>query len=192
MQLLLDFLPVLLFFGAYVVTDDFFTAITVLVVAAPIVFIGQWLMTRKVNKVSLISTALVVVLGALSLVSENKAFIIWKPTVLYWGLAAALLVSEWVAERPLVRVLMSAAAGDESLQIPDDKWATLNRMWAAFFVFAGILNIYVAYTFSEATWVKFKLFGLLGLTFLFVVAQAFWMVQFMEAEEDASEEAADD
>lgn len=48
-------------------------------------------------------------------------------------------------------------------------------MWVVFFIFAGCLNIYVAFSFSEAVWVKFKVFGLLALTFIFVIIQAVWM-----------------
>ncbi|MEM7431767.1 MAG: inner membrane-spanning protein YciB [Pseudomonadota bacterium] len=184
MQLLIDFLPILLFFGAYVITGNLFNAIAVIIVAAPFAFLVQWLMTRKINKISAISTLLVVVLGGLSLWLDNKAFFIWKPTALYIGLAVAFLASEFFAEKPFVRRMMEVAGGDEPIQLPEEKWCTLNRVWAAFFVFAGALNIWVAYTFSEPTWVKFKLFGLFGLTAIFIVGQAFWLAKYIETSDD--------
>ena len=73
---------------------------------------------------------------------------------------------------------------DEPLQLSRQKWVKLNLMWVVFFVFAGGLNIYVAYNYAEETWVNFKLFGLLGLTFVFIVAQSFWLAQNMK--QDAS------
>ena len=63
------------------------------------------------------------------------------------------------------------------LDLPDEKWAALNFSWVLFFLIAGGLNIYVAYMYSEATWVKFKLFGLIGLTVVFIVGQSFWLAK---------------
>jgi intracellular septation protein len=48
-------------------------------------------------------------------------------------------------------------------------------MWIVFFVVEGALNLYVAYNFDEATWVNFKLFGLMGITLLFALAQGVWI-----------------
>ena len=62
-------------------------------------------------------------------------------------------------------------------------------MWVAFFVFAGGLNIYVAYSFSQPVWVKFKVFGLLGLTFVFVIIQAIWMTKVSNRHESEIEKS---
>ena len=60
-----------------------------------------------------------------------------------------------------------------------------------FFVFAGFLNLYVVYNYDTDTWVNFKLFGVMGLTFAFVIAQAFYMTRHIEEETElASSEAS--
>ena len=183
MQLLVDFLPIVLFFTAYVLTKDLFVAVAVLMVVAPLVFIVQWFLTRKINKISAASTVLVVILGGATLISGDSVFIFWKPTVLYWAAAIAFLVSQYVGERPLVQRMMQAATKDTDapFQLSDDNWAKLNVLWVVFFVLAGGINIYVAYNFAEKTWVNFKLFGLLGLTFVFIVAQSLWLAKHMDA-----------
>ncbi len=179
MQLLLDFLPIVLFFTAYVFTKDLLVAVAVLMVVAPIAFTVQWFVTRKINKISAASTLLVVVLGGATLVSGDSVFIFWKPTVLYWAVAIAFLASQFFGDKPFIRRMMEAASKDsgESIQLTPVKWANLNLTWVIFFVVAGALNIYVAYNYAESTWVNFKLFGLLGLTFVFIVAQSFWLAR---------------
>ena len=63
----------------------------------------------------------------------------------------------------------------EELTLAGEDWRTLNIMWVLYFLVAGAANIFVAYRFSEAVWVNFKLFGLFGLTFLFLLLQAWWL-----------------
>ena len=179
MQLLIDFLPIVLFFAAYFVTDDFYSALLVIMVAAPVAMLIQWLMTKTFSKMTAISTLLVVVLGGGALLLDNKMIFLWKPTVFYWLAAIVFLASQYVGEKPIIRRLMDAASGqsDESIQLDETQWNTLNLAWVIFFVVAGALNIYVAYAYSEPTWVKFKLFGLIGLTIVFIIGQSFWLAK---------------
>jgi len=74
---------------------------------------------------------------------------------------------------------MTSISADE-LRLPATIWRQLNLMWVGFFVFAGALNIYVAYQFDEATWVNFMLFGLFGLTFVFLLLQSLWLSRFID------------
>ena len=106
--------------------------------------------------------------------------------MLYLAVSIAFLTSQFVGDKPFIQRMMEAAIkdSDEPLQLSRAKWSKLNLMWVVFFVFAGGLNIYVAYNYPEETWVNFKLFGLLGLTFVFIVAQSFWLAQNMK--QDAS------
>lgn len=185
MQLLIDFLPIVLFFTAYVVTKELLIAVAVLMVVAPLAFIAQWILTRKVNKISAASTVLVVVLGGATLISGDSVFIIWKPTVLYWAAAIAFLASQYMSERPFIRRMMEAASKspDDQIQLDANNWAKLNLLWVVFFVFAGSINIYVAYNFTEEAWVNFKLFGLLGMTFLFIIGQSIWLSRHIQSDE---------
>jgi len=181
MPLLIDFLPIVLFFAAYFITDDFFTALLVIMVAAPLAFALQWFMTRTFNKISAVSTALVVVLGGGALLLDNKMIFLWKPTVFYWLAAIAFFGSQFIGAKPFIQRLMEAAGAtaDSQLELLKSQWVKLNFAWVVFFAVAGALNIYVAYSYPESTWVKFKLFGLMGLTFVFIVAQSIWLAKQM-------------
>ena len=186
MQLLVDYLPILVFFGTYIATKDIFFAIVAIMVVAPIVLAGQWFLTRKLNKMTAISTALVVAFGGITLLLDNPVFFYWKPTVFYWAFALACLGSHFIGEKTIVQRMMQAASQgtDQAIELPTDKWRTLNLMWIAYAVVSGAINIYVAYTFSEPTWVKFKLFGLLGLTIVFLVIQSIWIASIIEEQPD--------
>jgi intracellular septation protein len=169
MQLLLDYIPIVIFIVAYF-NKDIFYATGALMIAMPIVLLIQLVMTKKLNRIFAASTVLVLLLGGFTLAFRNPTFLYWKPTVLNWAFALAFLGSQWIGEKPLVRRMLGAAAN-----LKDDQWIRLNQIWVAFFVVVGAVNIYVAYSFSEAFWVKFKLFGMLGITLAFVIVQSIWL-----------------
>ncbi len=169
MQLLTDFLPLLFFFAAYLYEDLYF-AVGVLMVAMPIGLVLKTYLTKKLDKIYLGSTLFLLVFGSATLFFRNPLFLYWKPTVFYGVVSIAFLASQWIGDKTLVERLFAQAA-----ELRREQWVKLNLMWVVFFIFAGCLNIYVALSFSEATWVKFKVFGLLALTLVFVVIQAIWM-----------------
>ena len=179
MQLLIDFLPIVLFFAAYFISDDFYTALLVIMVASPVAMAVQYVMTKTFNKMTAVSTLLVVVLGGGALLLDNKMVFLWKPTVFYWAAALVFLASQFVGDKPIIQRLMEAAGSgpDDPIQLTDQQWNTLSLAWVVFFVVAGALNIYVAYVYSEPTWVKFKLFGLIGLTLVFIIGQSVWLAK---------------
>lgn len=169
MQLFIDYIPIVVFIAAYFFKDIYF-ATAVLMGVMPVILGLQWLATRKVNRIYLASTGLVLVLGTATLFFRNPAFLYWKPTVLNWVIALVFLASQWIGEKPVVQRMLEKAAELDARQ-----WQTLNLMWVAFFVFVGGVNIFVAYSFSEAFWVNFKLFGMLGMTVIFVIIQSVWL-----------------
>jgi intracellular septation protein len=169
MQLFVDYIPIVVFILAYFYKDIFF-ATGVLMAVMPVVLVLQWLMTKKINKIYAASTALVLVLGGATLAFRNPTFLYWKPTVLNWLIAIVFLGSQWVGEKTIVQRMLGSAA-----ELNPDQWVRLNQIWVVFFVIVGGVNLYVAYSFSEAFWVKFKLFGMLGLTLVFVIIQSIWL-----------------
>ena len=169
MQLLVDYIPLVVFILAYFYQDIFF-ATGMLMVAMPVVLVLQWLMTKKINKIYAASTVLVLVLGGATLAFRNPAFLYWKPTVLNWLIAIVFLGSQWIGDKTVVQRMLENAA-----ELNADQWVRLNQIWVVFFSIVGGINIYVAYNFSEAFWVKFKLFGMLGLTLIFVIIQSVWL-----------------
>ena len=177
MKLVFDLFPVILFFVAYKVTD-IYTA-TAVAIAATIVQI-IWVKVRrgKVDKMLWISFGIITVMGGATLLFHDPTFIKWKPTVLYWAFATVLVGAEFLFKRNLIRAMM-----EQQLTLPDFVWTRLSLSWAAFFVLMGFVNLYVAYNFSENTWVNFKLFGGLGLMLVFVVIQGLLLARFVESEE---------
>jgi intracellular septation protein len=174
MQLLFDFLPVIAFFVAYQFAG-IYVATVVIIVATVIQVSIHWLRTRRINPMHVVSAGLVLVFGGLTLWIHDTAFIMWKPTVLNWLFAIAFLVSlsRRFGDRPLIQRLMSAT--DAEFELSPVLWRQLNWMWIGFFVLMGAANLAAFQYLDEATWVKFKVFGLLGLTAVFIVAQGFWI-----------------
>ncbi len=169
MQLLVDYIPIVAFILASFYKDIFF-ATGVLMAVMPIVLLLQWLMTKKINKIYAASTVLVLVLGGATLAFRNPTFLYWKPTVLNWLIAIVFLGSQWIGEKTIVQRMLGNAA-----ELSPAQWLRLNHIWVVFFIIVGGVNLYVAYNFSEAFWVKFKLFGMLGLTLVFVIIQSIWL-----------------
>ena len=182
MQLLVDYIPIVIFIAAYFYKDIFF-ATGVLMIVMPVLLIGQWLVTKKVNKIYAASTVLVIVLGGATLFFRNPTFLYWKPTVLNWAAAVVFFGSQWVGEKTIVQRMLGNAA-----ELAAEQWVRLTYIWVAFFLFVGGLNLYVAYNFEEAFWVKFKLFGMLGITLVFVIIQSIWLTYAAQKNETPSQE----
>jgi len=206
MKLLFDFLPIILFFVAFKVADankaaaaafatSHFSFVvsggivgpeeapvllaTVVVVIATLAQVA-WLLARgkKIDLMLWVSLALVVVMGGLTIWLHSETFIKWKPTLLYWVMATALLVA-WLGWRKnLIRTLLG-----EQLTLPEPVWQRLNTAWTAFFVLMGALNLWVAYNFATPTWVNFKLFGIMGLLLVFALGQGLYLSRYMSDEE---------
>ncbi len=183
MQLLVDYIPLVVFILAYFYQDIFF-ATGMLMVAMPVVLVLQWLMTKKINKIYAASTVLVLVLGGATLAFRNPTFLYWKPTVLNWLIAIVFLGSQWIGDKTVVQRMLENAA-----ELSADQWVRLNQIWVVFFSIVGGINLYVAYNFSEAFWVKFKLFGMLGLTLVFVIIQSVWLTLATQKNAAATEDS---
>jgi len=181
MKFLFDLFPILLFFAAYKLYDIYVA--TAVAIGAACVQTGLfWLKHRKFEKMHLITLAILIVFGGLTLVLRDPVFIKWKPTVVNWLFGAAFFGSQFIGKRPLVERMMGHA-----ISVPAPVWSRLNWAWTLFFISMGLVNLYVAYNFSEAAWVNFKLFGMMGLTLVFVFAQAFYLSRYMVAADKAEE-----
>jgi intracellular septation protein len=182
MKLLYDFFPVLLFFIAYKAFDIYVA--TAVAIASGFLQVGlYWLRQRRFERTHLITLGLLIVFGGATLLLRDPVFIKWKPTVLNWLFALVFLFSQFVGRRTVVERMMSHA-----IRVPAAIWLRLNMAWALFFAITGVINLYVAYAFDEATWVNFKLFGLMGMTVVFVFAQALYLSRHMETGQQANRE----
>jgi intracellular septation protein len=175
MQLLFDLLPVVFFFIAYKMAG-IYVATAVLIVGVLAQTAISWIRHRKISPMLLTSAVLVLVFGGLTLLIHDATFIKWKPTIVNVLFAGAFLVSHWTKGPTIVERLM----GEQVKLDPPSLWNTLSLMWVGYFLVCAVLNLYVAYNFSEATWVNFKLFGLMGLTIVFALAQGFWLGRKMD------------
>jgi intracellular septation protein len=198
MKILFDFLPIALFFGMFKYAEGnkdwaagtatewlgFMVSggvvgpseapvllATVVVIIATLAQI-LWLKVRgkKVDTMLWVSLGLVTVLGGATIYFHSENFIKWKPTVLYWVMGGALLFGQLVLKKNGIKSLMGS-----QMTLPDAVWRVVNFSWVGFFAVMGLLNLWVAFTFSTGTWVNFKLFGGLGLMFLFVLVQAVYL-----------------
>lgn len=183
MKFLYDFFPILLFFVAYKMYD-IYVATGVAIAAAGVQTFAFWLKHRRFEKMHLVTFSLLLVFGGLTIFLHDPVFIKWKPTVINWLFAAVFMGSHWIGDRPLVERMMNHAIKAER-----PVWMRLSWLWIAFFVGIGLLNLYVAFNFSEETWVNFKLFGMLGITLAFVVGQAFYLSRYVEDHETPEKES---
>lgn len=172
MQALLEFAPLVAFLVAYKM-GGIYAATAVLMGAMCLLVLVTWLRTRAVGSLMAISTVLVVVFGGITLWLRDERFIQWKPTVFFWALGIAFLVSQWVGAKPLVQRLMESALAE--LVVPRSAWLRLNVAWVVFYLVLGAANLVVVRTADEATWVNFKVYGLTAATLVFVIAQALWL-----------------
>ncbi len=186
MQVLFEFLPLILFLGAYLYKGIYF-AIATLMIAMPIGFVIKYLRTKEIDKMYMWSTVFLLVFGSAALYFRNADFIYWKPTAFYWAVAVAFLVSMWIGEKPLVRRFLELSGELPTDKIHAESWRRLNMVWVVFFAAMGVANIFVAYNFSETFWVNFKVFGLLALTFVFMLAQGFWLMSKLGRDEAAAD-----
>jgi intracellular septation protein len=205
MKLLFDFLPIILFFGAFKYAEghkswasDFATsnfgfmvsggkvgpeeapvllatAVVILATLAQVIWLK--LRSRKVETMLWVSLILVVLMGGLTIYLRSETFIKWKPSVLYWCMGLAFWLSPLMFGKNLLKLMM----GDQ-LNLPAKIWHRLNFAWITFFAIMGFINLWVAYNFSTDTWVNFKLFGSLGLMLIFTLAQGLYLSKYLSDE----------
>jgi len=173
MKLLFDFFPILFFFIAYKLFD-IYVATAVAIGATFLQIAISWFKTRTVVPMQLVTLVVIIVFGGLTLYLHDEQFIKWKPTVINWLFGAAFLVSHFWGQQTLIeRVLVS------NLTLPQPVWRRLNLLWVLFFLIMGGTNLYVMSYFDRDTWVNFKLFGMLGLTVVFIVLQSLYLSRYM-------------
>ncbi|MDO9050060.1 MAG: septation protein A [Methylotenera sp.] len=182
MKFLFDLFPVILFFVAFKFFG-IFTATAVAIVATIAQIIYVKIRHGVVEKMLLISGVIITVFGGATLLLKDPTFIQWKPSILYWLFAAGLLGAQLLFNKNPMRSMMG-----KQIQLPDAVWSKLNIAWAMLFVALGFLNLYVAFNYSQDTWVNFKLFGITGIMFVFIIVQTLFISKYLP-KEDSKEDA---
>ena len=163
-KLAVDLGPLLVFFAAYA-RGGIMTATAAFMVATAIALGASYALVRRLPIVPLVSGAIVLVFGGLTLAFADEHFIKLKPTVVN-SLLAGTLLGGLLFRQPLLKPLLAMA-----FQLDEPGWRILTLRWACFFASMAALNEVVWRSFSTDTWVSFKVFGLLPLTLLFSLAQ---------------------
>ena len=177
MRQLLEFLPLVLFFGAYQMDGDtvavsdwsytfdgIFSATAVLMVSTVVVWLLCSALAKKNDRRMMWMAVAVVIFGAATLILRDQRFIQWKPTVFNWVLAAVFLGSQYIGERSLLQRLLG-----NQLSLTRKVWSRLNVLWIGNFTLVGALNLFVAYPYEEAFWVSYKLYSSIGFTVILML-----------------------
>ncbi len=204
MKFFFDFFPVLLFFLSYKFfggvppelislanqipyieidqsnpKDAMFFATLIIIVATLLQNVLHYVIYRHFEKMHLISLGLLIVLGGATIIMKDAQLLVWKVTILNWLFALVFLGSQFFGEKPIVARLMGQA-----FQASRALWTGLNLAWVVFFTAIGFVNLYIYFQFGEESWVNFKFYGLMGATFIFVIAQTIYLVKFATMIED--------
>jgi intracellular septation protein len=154
---------------------------TVTVIVATVLQIAYVkLRGRKVDGMLWVSAGVITVLGAATIYFHNENFIKWKPTILYWAFALALVVGQFGFRKNLMRKAMGHA-----IQLPDPIWTRVNYAWMAFLAGLGVLNLLVAFIVfkgNTGAWVSFKTFGFPVIFFAFILGQGLLLSKHIEEE----------
>ena len=182
MKQFIDFIPLLLFFVVYKIEPrvvDFaghsltvggiFSATAMLILSSVVVYGILFIKQRKLEKSQWLTLIACLVFGSLTLAFHSETFLKWKAPVVNWLFAVAFAGSHFIGDKPLIKRIMGHA-----LTLPDAVWTRLNVAWIGFFLFCGAANLFVAFTY-QSIWVDFKVFGSLGMTVLFLIAQGIYL-----------------
>ena len=148
---------------------------TVVVLAATLVQVAWMKATgRKIDMALWISLALIVVFGGLTVWFHNQMFIMWKPSIYFWGTGLVFWGSKTLFNKNLFRSMLGA-----EIELPDTVWQRLNFAWVALCALIGLLNLVVVY-FVRDYWVAFHTFGTVGLMGVFFVGMFFYLSKHLE------------
>lgn len=192
MAALLEYLPLILFFAVYKFVDIYW-ATGVLIITSTIQLAYHHFAHGKIATRHWIFFGIALVLGGLTILFQDEQFIKWKATIIYAVLAVSLLISRYIfkknlVEKALLGVLKSASEQNDkskpsNIELPKHICEQLNIMWVAILTFIAGLNIYIAYNFSLDFWVNFKVFGLMGITFIAIMLTMFKIYKYLPEEE---------
>ena len=183
MKILIDFFPILLFFGTYK-TFDIYVGTGVLMAATVAQMALIYLIDHKLTVMHKVTLALVLVFGALTLGLHDERFIKWKPTVLYAAMSIGLAIALWVYKKNFLKLMLGS-----QMELPDPVWTRLNIIWVVYSAFMALINGYVAAYYSTEAWVNFKLWGY-AFPLVFIIGQGFYIARYLKSDEPKTPNAA--
>ena len=167
LKFIADFGPLLIFFTIYYKNgNDLSAAIPPLIVATIIAVAVVYFIEKKIPFVPLIGGIIISLFGGLTLYFDNPVFLYMKPTIINIIFAFILILGKIFFNRNFLKFFFKTA-----FQLDELGWDKLNFRWAYFFIFLAFINEIVWRTQPETTWVNFKVWGILPLTFIFTAFQ---------------------
>lgn len=176
MHILIELAPLTAFFITYKWFGGIYPATAVLMVGMLLLLAWDWLRTRKVPQMHLVSAVLVWIFGAATLLLHDNRFIQWKATVFYWLVAVVFAGSVWIGKQTLLERLLRKTLPEEQ-DVTPATWRTLSLISAVFFLALGAANLWIAYNMSQDAWVKYKSFVVVPLVFLYTAGLIFWIMR---------------
>jgi len=190
MKFLFDFFPIIAFFIAFYIPEDreqgIYIATYTIIIATTIQIILYWLLYKKFEKMHLITFAVVLVFGGLTIYLNDENFIKWKPTIVNWCFSIAFIGSHFIGDKTLIERMLTMV--ENKLELPVHAWRNLNISWALFFIFMGFVNLYVAFNYSTEFWVNFKAWGMTLLNLSFMVGMGIYLYKYLKDIEPESPE----
>ncbi len=183
MKTLLDFLPFVLFFGAFKLYD-IYVGTAVLMAATALQMVVIYRLDGRLQTIQKVTLLLVLVFGTLTLVLHDERFIKWKPTVLYAAMSMGLAVAVWGLRKNFLKTMLG-----NQLELPDGVWQRLNLAWVVYTAFMAAINAYVVLNYSTEQWVSFKVWGYV-FPLAFLIAQGFYIAPHLKADEKAPTDGA--
>jgi intracellular septation protein len=166
MRLLYDFFPIVIFFIIYKIYGIYAATASAMIICL-LQVIHYRLKYKRFDNMQLITLAIIALFGGATLIFHNPLFIKWKVSVINWLFGIVFLGSQWIGKKNLIQRML-----DSKITLTPHVWTSLNLSWAIYFIVIGFANVIAIYTLSTNAWVNFKLFGILGLTVVFVILQA--------------------
>ncbi len=176
MKALGDFLAIILFFVIYSVTKNVVWATISATVVGVIQAAYTWFKYKSLSAMQWVSLIVVVVFGGATILLDDPVYIMFKTTVVCWLTGIAVLVAQLLGKNG-VKLLM----GNE-IQLPERVWTNLSYAWVVFFMLMGLVNLAIAYPFTEAqveVWAKYKMYGYIPLSLIFSIGQAIYIAKFL-------------
>ncbi len=173
---ILDFAPAIAFFVTYRWSGDLVLATSVIIACCLISFLTQYILWRKASRMQVFLTIAVLLFGLPTILLKDPAIIMWKPSIVNWILAVTIFVCQFILHRNPFAYLFG-----REMPIPEHIWFKLGTYFMVYFVFAGLLNMVIAFHLpqifnidaktAESYWVDYKTFGstIINVTFTLFV-----------------------
>lgn len=181
MHMLIELAPLIAFFAVWVFAN-IYAATAVLMGGMALLLAWDWLSTRSIPKMHLLSAVLVWIFGAATLVLHDVRFIQLKATVFYWLIALVLFGSVWIGRTTVLERLLSAGLPEDFKATPST-WRNLSFVCALFYALLGGANLWIAQNMSERAWIVFKTWITIPVVVAFTGSVVFWLLRGYEPRE---------